>query len=88
MAEAVSLEHTMTHTPFNGHCPSCVRAKTVRKPARRVEHDPAMAPTRFGDLVNADHIIAHSREAMGLTGERDALAVVGGQTALLSSSVL
>ena len=47
----------------------------LRKPARRVEHDPATAPNKFGDLVNADHI-AHSDEAMGLTGERDALAVV------------
>ena len=33
-------------------------------------------PNKFGDLVNADHIIAHSDEAMGLTGERDALVVV------------
>ena len=33
-------------------------------------------PKKFGDLVNADHIIAHSDEAMGLTGERDALVVV------------
>ena len=75
-AEAASLEHMMTHTPFNGHCPSCVRAKMVRKPARKINHDPASAPKKFGDLVNAGHIIAHSDEAMGLTGERDALAVV------------
>ena len=52
-AEAVSLEHMMTHTPFNGHCPSCVRAKMLRKPARRIEHDPAVAPKKFGDLVNS-----------------------------------
>ena len=39
-------------------------------------HDPAAMPNKFGDLVNADHIIAHSEEAMGLTGERDALVVV------------
>ena len=48
----------------------------VGKSARRVKHDPASTPKKFGDLVNADHIIAHSDEAMGLTGERDALAVV------------
>ena len=70
-AKAVTLEHMMTHTPFNGHRPSCVRAKMVRKPARRMEHDPAVAPKMFGDLVNADHIIAHSDEAMGLPGERE-----------------
>ena len=34
-------------------------------------HDPAAMPNKLGDLVNADHIIAHSDEAMGLTGERD-----------------
>ena len=48
----------------------------LRKPARRIAHDPAVAPKKFGDLVDADHIIAHSGEAMGFTGERDALAVV------------
>ena len=30
-AEAVSLEHMMTHTPYNVHCPSCVRAKMARE---------------------------------------------------------
>ena len=48
----------------------------LRRPARRVVHDPAAMPKKFGDLVNADHIIAHSDKAMGLTGERDALVVV------------
>ena len=74
--EAVSLEQVMTHTPYNVLCPSCVRAKMLRRPARRVVHDLAAMPKKFGDLVNADHIIAHSDEAMGLTGEPDALVVV------------
>ena len=43
-AEAVSLEHVMTHTPYNVHCPSCVRAKMLRRLARRVVHDPATMP--------------------------------------------
>ena len=42
----------------------------------RLEHDPATAPKKFGDLVNAEHIIANREDAMGLTGERDALAIV------------
>ena len=33
-------------------------------------------PKKFGDLVNADHVIAHSADAAGLTGERDALVIV------------
>ena len=79
-AEAVSVEHLLTHTPFNPHCPSCLRAKMSRKPARRLQHDPATALKKFGDLVNANHIIANSEDAMGLTGERDALAIVDRHT--------
>ena len=30
-AEAVSLEHLMTHTPFHGRCPFCLHAKMLRK---------------------------------------------------------
>ena len=41
--EAVSLEHMLTHTPFNAHCPSCLRGKMLRKPASRADHDPATA---------------------------------------------
>ena len=47
-----------------------------RKPARRVRKDPDTLPKKFGELVNADHIVAHSDESMGLTGERDALVAV------------
>ena len=35
-----------------------------------------MEPKKFGDLVNMDHIIAHSEESAGLTGELYALLVV------------
>jgi len=41
-----------------------------------VRADPEKLPKKFGDLVNADHIVAHSEESQGLTGERDALLVV------------
>ena len=48
----------------------------LRRPARRAVHKSENTPKQFGDLVNADHIIANSEEAMGLTGERNALAIV------------
>ena len=38
--------------------------------------DPESKPKVFGELGNADYIVAQSEESMGLTGERDALAVV------------
>jgi hypothetical protein len=75
-AEARSFDHLLRHMPFNKYCETCVRAKMLRRPARRATHPAGEAPKKFGDLVNADHIIAQSDEAMGLTGERDALAIV------------
>ncbi len=75
-AEALSTAHIPRHMPFNKWRPMCVRAKMLRRPARRAVHPEEDAPKKFGDLVNADHIIANSDEAMGLTGERNALAVV------------
>ena len=48
----------------------------TRKPARRIHRNPDDMPKKFGDLVNADYIVSQTAEAMGLTGERDALAIV------------
>jgi hypothetical protein len=75
-AEATSTTHILRHMPYNKYCPTCVRAKMLRRPARRAVRNPGDAPNKFGDLVNADHIIASSDEAMGLTGERNAMAIV------------
>ena len=66
----------LTHWPKNKYCPSCVRAKLNRKPARRLHRSTSTTVTKFGDLVNADHIISMSESAAGLTGERDALIIV------------
>ena len=75
-AEAVSLEHLLTHTPRNPYCDACRIAKATRRPARRLYRDPDTKPKKFADLINGDYIVAQSEEAMGLTGERDALALV------------
>ena len=76
-AEALSTAHILRHMPYNKYCPTCVRAKMLRKPARRQIRSGADLPKKFGDLVNADHIIANSDEAMGLTGERNAIGHCG-----------
>ena len=75
-AEAMSRDHLLTHTPHNPYCESCVRAKMTRRPARRIAKDKEKLPTKFGELANADYIVAQSEESMGLTGERDALVIV------------
>ena len=71
-AKAKSITHLLTHMPMNPYCEACQRAKMQRRPARR--HDPppeSERPKKFGDLVNADYIVAQSEESMGLTGQRD-----------------
>ena len=69
-------EYLLTHSPINPHCEACRRAKLTRKPARRIRRDPEEVPKKFGDLINADHIISQSEEAQGLMGEREALIIV------------
>ncbi len=48
----------------------------LRRPARKQVRSGSDLPKKFGHLVHADHIIANSDEAMGLTGERNAMAIV------------
>ena len=72
----MSIWHALTHSPYNEYCCSCQRAKMQRRPARRIVWPAGYKPTKFGDLVSADTIVAQSEVSMGLTGERDALVIV------------
>jgi len=50
-AEAVSLDHLMTHAGNNPYCPSCQRAKTqLKRSARRKPSKKAQA-TKFNEIV-------------------------------------
>ena len=75
-AEAHSLGHLSTHTPFNPYCESCSVGKLKQKPARRkpADHDNRLEADNFGDCVRMDHVVL--REATeGIQGERNALVV-------------
>ena len=48
-AEAVSLEHLMTHLPNNAHCSACQRATMVKKHARTQKRDLDQLPTTLGE---------------------------------------
>jgi hypothetical protein len=74
-AEAVSLQHLMTHTPKNPHCAVCQRAKMQRAPCRRKKWFKGPKPETFGDQVTADHVVANSDRSMGVTGEKSALII-------------
>ena len=82
--QAVSLEHLLTHEPKNDHCQACRRAKARHRPHRR-KHLISERATRFGELVTADHVYAHSEALEGCDGARDMLVVFDVGTGLLGA---
>jgi len=74
-AEATSLRHLVTHMPKNPYCRSCQVAKPQHKPHKRsVGIGPR--PTKFGEEITADHIIAESVVSQGMGGHREALVIM------------
>ena len=75
--EAKSLRHLLTHLPKNSHCEACMRAKMVKKHARR-RHAPTGpdSPTIFGDSVTADHLFSTGEKSTGTAGEQYAMVVL------------
>ena len=61
--------------PKNKYCQACQRAKAQHVAARRGAGDANPKPTRFGQAMTADHLVAQSEKSQGLTGEADALVV-------------
>ena len=75
--DAKSLRHLLTHLPKNPHCDACMRAKMVKKHARR-RHAPTGpdSPTTFGDSITADHLFSTGEQSMGTAGEQYAMVVL------------
>ena len=74
-AEALSIQHLMTHWPKNPYCWVCQQAKAVNVPHRRG----AMAkngkpPIKFGQAVTMGTIVARG-DSKGVDGETDCLMV-------------
>ena len=70
----------MTHHPKNIYCVTCCLAKVQRSPHRRKQIAKFWRgkplPEMFGDQITADHIVAYSERARGVTGDCSA-AVFG-----------
>ena len=73
--EASSVEHLMTHSPKNKHCPACQRAKMQTKPARQVEGSELGEPVAFGDQTTGDHLITQNELDQGLEGQETAVVL-------------
>ena len=76
MAEAVSLDHLMTHSHKNPHCSSCQRAKMQAKRTPRRHPKEEDVPTTFGQQVTADHMIAQDVLDESVLGDKTALVVL------------
>ena len=77
-AEALTLQHLMTHTPKNPWCPVCQVAKMQKRPHKRrvkgISLDKS-EPVQFCRMVTADHVVSQSDLSMGVTGDKDALVI-------------
>ena len=84
-AEAKILRHLMTHFPKIPHCSACMRAKMCANNAPVRKHDPDEAPSKFGEQVTADHIIAQDVVDESVLGDRTALIVLDRATKWLDA---
>ena len=57
-AQAVSLQHLLTHLPKNPFCEACLRSKLNKVPARKIAKVAEEQPTSFGEKVTCDHLIS------------------------------
>ena len=76
-AEAVSIDHLMTHWPKNRFCQACMRSRLRRKAARSNKHrdDVRECEPVFCDLVTMDHVYAHKQDMIGFDGNKDAMII-------------
>jgi hypothetical protein len=75
-ARAKTKEHLLTHLPKNNHCSACMRGKMIDT-HKRAKKGEALGPlpTKFGEQITCDHLIARSAQAQGAEGERNMLVV-------------
>ena len=78
--EARSLDHMMLHHRKNPMCEHCQRGRMLKRYFHRVRDEPEedelpyTRPTKFGDVVEADHVFPNM-ESQGMSGEQTALLV-------------
>ena len=78
--QARTLEHMTLHHRKNPYCEHCQRGRMLKRYFHRVRDEPEedeipySRPTKFGDVVEADHVFP-SVESQGMSGEQTALLV-------------
>jgi hypothetical protein len=72
--EATSASHLRDHLPKNPYCPSCQVGKMIRR-SHGKKRDIAARPTKFGEQITADHLVAESEISQSFLGDKEAVVV-------------
>ena len=72
--EAKSLRHLLTHKPANKYCDACILGK-MRGTKFCGSYERSRQPTRWLELVTADHSVAQNGSMEGITCDSDAIII-------------
>ena len=73
--EAKSLRHLLSHKPANKYCDARILGK-MRGPKKFCgSYEWSRQPTRWLELVTADHLVAQNGSMEGITGDCDAIII-------------
>ena len=73
--EAKSLRHLLTHKPANKYCDACNLGKMCGTKKICGSFGRSRQPTRWLELVTADHLVAQNGSMEGITGDCDAIII-------------
>ena len=75
MADLTGCKHSPTHVPKNTHSQACRVANVANKHDRTRKRPISPIPTKFGDQVTADHIVASRDDRQWYDGSNHAIVV-------------
>ena len=73
--EAMSLRHLLTHKPANKYCDACILGKMRGAKKFCGSYERSRQPTKWLELVTADHLVAQNGSMEGITGDCDAIVI-------------
>ena len=73
--EAKSARHLLTHEPANKYCDACILGNMRGTKKFCGSYERSRQPTRWLELVTADHLVAQNGSMEGTTGDCDAIII-------------
>jgi len=72
-AEAVSTKHRLRRKPFNNWCEACLKSNMAER--RHMTGSYARDPTKWGEIITADHLVSRKDNWSGVRGFRNAVNI-------------